>query len=800
MPESEDVKKLQERIAELEQQLDEERQEMEWDLKAAREASAANIRKLEQELEQVKKSSPASGKMSSSNDDAALQRALMAERKVAELQQELKRVRESAPKMSVPNGDQVMRQRAESAEKERDDLRRQNRTLERTLAEKERALGRAENKAENTAELKRKMEEVRRDFMAKERELSKLKQKINQDKQGDEDIEQLRKQLADALSQLDEKNETLGFSQARVRELADEMSFLKEQNALMEKEKQDLKASKEDLRQKVGSNKQAATRQSELEEQVASLEQELARLKMASSQMLEQREREAERLKTDLSDIQAGKTKDSKRASELEVKHKSLERELSLARTERDEAVSALRRFREGESTVVSRPGVATSKQGADPFDENTKRVTLSSLPGADRSLDSTQPNMPSVSEDAESQAVIPGELIAEDSDSDVFPEASDPDIPKLAEDQAAGLRGKEKFSSKSTHPGEPPPLGPQEESLPEDDASENLGKEESGGEGESAFEGPESSSDEGAGDVEKEKKKEEKEDKGSAEAPESDELMVEWMGEDGKESAPSPAVQSDVPAPKPDDSRKSLPGFVKWGLIGTGGLAGVALIIVGALYFFPRWFGTQGVELGKGSEDSSVVDSSVVSADEASDSVDGGAEVLATGGDLSLVDGGVGAEASAEQDKADENKIKGSDEGTEEQKPVHRTPKQEAALRAAQAHGLKLLKKRKYKLALRFLEPWVSRAADDPVLRYLYGRSLFYRKKLKKAKAQMEKAVELKSDYADAWYELIGIYARLKERSQTRDAMERFLRLVPKNDRRAKGVTAGLKKIERVP
>ena len=44
-----DVAKLKEQIEELEQQLAEEREEFEWDLKAARESSASTVKRLEEE-------------------------------------------------------------------------------------------------------------------------------------------------------------------------------------------------------------------------------------------------------------------------------------------------------------------------------------------------------------------------------------------------------------------------------------------------------------------------------------------------------------------------------------------------------------------------------------------------------------------------------------------------------------------------------------------------------------------------------------------------------------------------------
>ncbi len=138
MADAPEVASLRKKVAELEQQLAEERESFEWDLKAAKEASDATVKKLEQQLAELQKKEK-TGKTEKPpvNDVDLLQRrAMLAEKKVAELQAELQRT--LTAKMEKPaSGDSFLRQRAEQAEKEREDLRREKRALERKLEEME---------------------------------------------------------------------------------------------------------------------------------------------------------------------------------------------------------------------------------------------------------------------------------------------------------------------------------------------------------------------------------------------------------------------------------------------------------------------------------------------------------------------------------------------------------------------------------------------------------------------------------------------------------------------------------------
>ncbi len=94
------------------------------------------------------------------------------------------------------------------------------------------------------------------------------------------------------------------------------------------------------------------------------------------------------------------------------------------------------------------------------------------------------------------------------------------------------------------------------------------------------------------------------------------------------------------------------------------------------------------------------------------------------------------------------------------------------------------LVDKRRFRRAARLLRPWVRKEPADAELRYLYARSLFARRKPRAARRQMEKAVELQPDHAEAWFHLGGMYIKAHQRGQARQALRRFIELVPNDDR----------------
>ncbi|MFC1654199.1 tetratricopeptide repeat protein [Myxococcota bacterium] len=104
--------------------------------------------------------------------------------------------------------------------------------------------------------------------------------------------------------------------------------------------------------------------------------------------------------------------------------------------------------------------------------------------------------------------------------------------------------------------------------------------------------------------------------------------------------------------------------------------------------------------------------------------------------------------------------------------------------LQRARDLGLGYLAKKEYRKAEGFLAPWVQEAADDPEIHYLYGRALFYLGKLKQAAHHLTRATELDPGYADAYFELGGVYMRLKWFKKAEEALTRFIQLRPEEPR----------------
>lgn len=107
-----------------------------------------------------------------------------------------------------------------------------------------------------------------------------------------------------------------------------------------------------------------------------------------------------------------------------------------------------------------------------------------------------------------------------------------------------------------------------------------------------------------------------------------------------------------------------------------------------------------------------------------------------------------------------------------------------EPRLQRARDLGLGYLARKEYRKAEGFLAPWVREAPEDPEIQYLYGRTLFYLSKLKLAARHLSKATELDPGYADAYFELGGIYMRLKWFKKAEEALTRFIQLCPEEPR----------------
>ena len=104
--------------------------------------------------------------------------------------------------------------------------------------------------------------------------------------------------------------------------------------------------------------------------------------------------------------------------------------------------------------------------------------------------------------------------------------------------------------------------------------------------------------------------------------------------------------------------------------------------------------------------------------------------------------------------------------------------------LQMARDLGLGYLAKKEYRKAEGFLAPWVREADDDPEIHYLYGRALFYLGKLKQSAHHLTRATELDPGYADAYFELGGVYMKLKWFKKAEEALTRFIQLRPEEPR----------------
>jgi len=104
--------------------------------------------------------------------------------------------------------------------------------------------------------------------------------------------------------------------------------------------------------------------------------------------------------------------------------------------------------------------------------------------------------------------------------------------------------------------------------------------------------------------------------------------------------------------------------------------------------------------------------------------------------------------------------------------------------LQRARDRGLGYIAQKEYKKAEGFLAPWVREAPEDPEIQYLYGRALFYLGKLKLSAVHLARATELDPGYADAYFELGGVYLRLKWFNKAEAALSRFIQLRPDEPR----------------
>ena len=106
-----------------------------------------------------------------------------------------------------------------------------------------------------------------------------------------------------------------------------------------------------------------------------------------------------------------------------------------------------------------------------------------------------------------------------------------------------------------------------------------------------------------------------------------------------------------------------------------------------------------------------------------------------------------------------------------------------------------KLLSKKRFSKALKFIEGWVQKEPSDPTFRYLYGRVKAAKRWYKAAAEELEKAIELNPDLADAYYELGGVYIRMKDNPKACQVLKKFIELAS-TDRRTPAVKKNIRKL----
>ncbi len=684
MTDSSEVEKLKARVEELEQQLAEERDEFEWDLKAAKESSDQTIHKLEEENERLRKAGGGAAPPSGSSEpgkpqDIKLltQRALMAERRVAELQEELKRANQLTTP-PAPREDPLLRQRAESAERERDKLRKEKRALERSVEEKQSSIERYKKEQEEHRGLKRQLENAKKDLADRDKDL---------------------RQARDAASGQGDLSSELEKKEAKIRELAQELNNL----AAVEVERDSLVKEMEQLRadmqkRQTSQGEEETSQVAGLEAEVERLKQELAQVQLASGQMVEQRERETARLKADLQEVSQKEATFAGQTDQMKREVTRLRDELAVTARERDELVAQLRSMRDDQQTgvyVVSKEGSQTVRDG--------------------QPLGSGQPSPPV------------GEA------EDLFPEDG------FVQDEVT-QKAKPSFAKGETRRAEVPPAptegSPSEEELaPPAMESVPLAKMD-------MEEPPDLLS------------------PAEEDAPE----QTQDVRTGRKEQKPPPQTLR-VARPKP----RSGPLAIALKVVGFGILAGG--LVGGAYHFFPKWFG-----VGGATEDTVAVEAA--DAGEPADA--GAAEAVAT------VDAGVEAADAPAEEVAEDAGVEepAADEQAEEPaEPPEVTPK----MKRAQEFAARLLKRRRFARAVAFLEAWVKKEPADPAFRLLLGRAKSGKRWYKKAAEELEKAIELDPDLAAAYYELGGVYIRMKDTGKACRALQRYIELRPSHPRTPK-------------
>jgi len=844
-----DVDKLKEQIKELEQQISEEREEFEWDLKAARESSAGTIRKLEDELAQVKKGAPgagvpAKGAGSSSDVDLLTKRALMAERRVAELQEDLKRSGPMAPP-PIPKEDSVQRLRAESAEKERDDLRREKRALERSLNEKETVHSRVLKELDETKGLKRQLENTKQELTDKERELKQARQSAQGTSGLQEEVTNVKQQLDSKKDEFGKLSADLKEKEQKISELAQELNSLAAVEAERDGLAEELSEARQETQKLQESQEKNKTEQAksgdkkdkinlkrieELEGEVSQLNQDLAKLKMASGQMVEQREREAERLKADLEESQDRDSQTETQLKNAKQEISNFKSELAIVNRERDELVEQLRAFREREQTQVTKQPATSDTEAGQEAGSDLFEVGQQAAPdsGDEAGLHPAASMPEAVAEvDESSMPVITGEI-----ESPSVPDAEDLFGDGVSTEDIRTDKAIEAPKIDSTPPDQPlpePPIGSAMDETtpakPDPPDSGSLDDFDSGDIDETTqpaadVSDPAAESDPSGIDGQADLNNlpdldvpaaavsdlDEADQVPDLDEPDGESPEFQQTGQDQavpdlstpeRESTevvkrPEKPSESDKPeddlpmepAAKLKESKGGGGLFLKLGLFGllAGGL------VIGALHFFPIWFGVgddDGDGTGTGTDPVSV-DGGTAPPE---NGVDGGLAVATS-------DATQASDAAAEEGTADKDSSVDAGEDALEDDPDSAPPEPGPELLKAHKQAFKFLRRKKYKSLLKLTKTLVSDYPEDPTSHYLYGRALFYNKKKKDAAAELEKAVELDPELADAYYELGGIYLIMRNKGQACEALRAFTNMAKPGDKRVAGVRKHLKKL----
>jgi hypothetical protein len=592
MTDTTEVEKLKARVEELEQQLVEERDEFGWDLKAAKESSDQTIRKLEGELKRLQSVGTSTSvkqpaEVGKPEDVKMLtRRALLAERRVAELQEELKRASQMTPP-PAPKGDPLLRQRAEAAERERDDLRKEKRALERSVEEKKSSIERLKKDQEGARGFKRQLESVRKDLADREKELRNARDAVSG--QGD---------LASAL----EEKET------KIHELAQELNNL----AVVEVERDSLFTEMEQLRadlqkQQSSQAEKESAQVAKLEADVERLKQELAQVQLASGQMVEQRERETARLKADLQEVSEKEATFAGQTDQIKREVTRLRHELVVTTRERDELVIQLRALREDQETGVY--VMSEEVQGKSP----TETIRDGTPLGAD------EPALPV----GEAEELFP-------EDGFFLEEVTQKAKPTFAKGETRRAEVPPSPMNDSVSEGEP--------AVPAVSASGSVPGDETPGTKADLAPGAESAS------------SEKMDEEGFAGVPEVDleepaPNLMSFADEELPEPTQDVRPERTVPNPSsklPRVSRPKRKGGVIPKVVVFGILAG--LIVGGAYHFFPKWFG-----LGTGDGEVIEATDSGARTDAAAVVAAAPADAREAAADATVPDAGAGEAAAAE-------------------------------------------------------------------------------------------------------------------------------------------------------